>query len=123
MKPIVINEKNTWRISDAIKEAEGRAKERTLIWPDLFMAIKIIEDKLDIPKVAMTGIKVDVDVHAQKFPNAYKYTPMSTHAIIEKTKAGWKLTNVSRDICRTKQFEVTLTEAAKHALIKRVEKF
>lgn len=123
MKPIVINNKNIQRINNAIAEAEGRATERTINYHLLCRSIFEIEVWLGIPKVAMTGIKAHIDYHAQTFPRAYKYTPMSTHALVEKTRTGWKLIDVYRDACRAKRYTLTLTDTTKQALIERCEKF
>lgn len=120
---IAIKVENARRIEDAIKEAEGRATERTVDYLDLTYAIKEIEKRLDIPKVAMNGIMAHIDYHAQSFAKAYKYTPMSTHAIVKKTTSGWNLIGVHRDACRTKKYILDLPEAAKQALIERCEKF
>lgn len=120
---IVIKWDNIERINEAIKQAEGRATERLIKYENIDHAVFEIEHKLDIPKVAMLGIMVDIDWNAQKFPNAYKYAPMSTHATIKKTASGWNLIGVHRDTCRTKKYDVLLTEVAKQALIERVEKF
>lgn len=120
---IVINVENTKRIEDAIKEAEGRATERTIDYLDLTYAIKEIEKKLDIPKVSMTGIIAHIDYHAQTFAKAYKYTPSSTHAVVKKTASGWNLIGVHRNVCHTKRYMLNLTETAIQALIERVEKF
>lgn len=123
MKPIVIKDDNIIRINDAIKSAEGRATERRIKYENLSHAIFEIEHKLDIPKSAMVGCYVNIDYNAQKFPRAYKYTPQSTHAIIQKTKAGWNLVGIRRDICRTWKYEVALTNTAKQALIDSRTKF
>ena len=120
---IVIKWDNIERINEAIKQAEGRAKERRIKYENIDYAIFEIEKKLDIPRVAMLGIMVDIDCNAQKFPNAYKYTPESTHAVVKKTASGWNLIGVHRGVCRTKKFMVTLTEVAKQALIERCERF
>ena len=120
---IVIKAENVRRIEDAIKQAEGRATERTIDYLDLTYGIKEIEKRLDIPKVAMTGITAHIDYHAQTFANAYKYTPMSTHAVIKKTASGWNLIGVHRDACRTKRYILDLPEAAKQALVERCVRF
>ena len=120
---IVIKWDNIERINEAIKQAEGRAKERKIRYENIDHAIFVIEKKLDIPKVAMLGIVVDIDYNAQKFPNAYNYTPESTHAVIKKTASGWNLIDVHRGICRTRKYVVTLTEVAKQALVERCVRF
>lgn len=120
---IVIKVDNVRRIEDTIKAAEGRASERLIDFLDLTYAIKEIEKKLDIPKVAMTGITAHIDCHAQTFAKAYKYTPMSTHAIVKKTTSGWNLIGVHRDTCRTKKYLLDLPETAKQALVDRCTRF
>lgn len=122
---MLIKETNRTRIEEMIKEAEGRATARTIDYEDVEKAILYLEEKLDIPKKHMEGIKAHIDINAQAFPNAYQHTPISTHIHIIRKKTGWDLVKVSRDICKspTQKFKVWLTDKAKEAIIDRFSHF
>lgn len=122
-KEIVIKEANKEKIDIAINEAEGRATARTIGYLSIVLAIDEIERRLGIKKKAMTGITAEIDDHAQVFPAAYKYTPYSTHAYIEKTATGWKLTDITREPTGRKKITLNLTDEAKKAIIERMEQF
>ena len=121
MKPIKINEANLEKINKAIDEAEGRATVRRIGGMSVLNAVKEIEEHFDIPKKLMTGIMVDVDINAQNFPKAYKYTPESTQFIVLRKKSGWYLMGVTRDNCRvpSKKFLKigAFTEEQKNAIM------
>ena len=118
---MLIKETNRAKIEQIIKDAEGRATARTIDYYDIAMAIWNLERKLDIPKVKMEGIETYVDVNAQDFPNAYKYTPTSTHFHAVRKKAGWDLVKVYRDPCQRpgRKYEVHLSDTAKEAILER----
>lgn len=125
MKTIIIKESNKEKINQAIKDAEGRASARTITYDDIIQDIKNVEQTLGIAKKDMVGIEVDVDHHAQNFPNAYKYTPESTQYIIRKKASGWELLSVDRYRTRREghRYNVKLTAEAKAAIIKRMSDF
>lgn len=109
-------------VEKAIKEAEGKARERTICASDIYMALEEVEENLSIPKKYMSGISVEADLNAQSFANAYKYKPMSTHFTAEYKNGSWRLTDICRDVCRPNpRIRLSLTEDAKAALIKRFE--
>lgn len=103
-KSIIICEKNREAIENWISEAEGKATARCLTFKGLTYRIEQLEAALGIAKKDMEGIKYDLDDNAQNFPHAYKYKPDSTHAVIERTKGKWRLTEVYRYTCRTEKY-------------------
>jgi hypothetical protein len=113
------------KIIEALEKAQGRCKERTVEPEDIFKAIKDIEEELKIPKCRMDGITVDVDVFAQKFPNAYKYTAMSTHFSLKFKSGKYYLTDVFRGACRTSgnPYKLELTPESIEALVDRFKEF
>ena len=113
------------KINAAIAAAEGKAKVRKLTPKDVYNAISEIEDRLNIPKKSMEGIKVVVDVNANTFPNAYKYIPESTYFESVFKSGSWKLTDVYRykTAGKTCGYNVSLTDNAKTAIISRLERF
>lgn len=126
MKPIKVIEGNRDRINAAISESEGRATVRRICFDDIVSALAQYERELGIPKTSMTGIELDLDINAQTFPGAYKYTPDSTHARVVRTASGWALTHVTRDTCRgpTRRVEVlSMPGPAVRALLIRVQAY
>ena len=104
-------------ITAEIEAAEGRAYERTLTAREIIDSLTRLERRLNIPRKYMVGIKVKIDVNAQKFPSAYKYTPMSTVFFAEYRKSGWFLTSVQRRSCGSKEYQITLTPEAENAIL------
>ena len=105
----------------AIAAAEGRASVRQITPRKIVECVQEIEERLHISKRAMAGTSASVDYHAQKFPSAYRYVPESTHFTVEFNGKSWYLTAVARDTCRTTKYHVTLSEAAKAAIIENAE--
>ena len=122
---IRICEENRDKMQKALNAVQGRCKERTITVDDIIYGVKDIEDNLKIAKKAMIGIKVESDQCCQNFPNAYKYTPYSTQYGMERTSSGWFLTWVDRKPTKRlgNQYNLTLTEDAKKALVERFTKF
>lgn len=116
-----IKESNIEKIKKEIDKAEGRASARTILAEDMIKACNYVEKKLGINKVDLVGVEINVDLNAQNFPRAYKYTPESTHFSAIYKKSGWYLMSVYRGWTRTRgnTYWVTLTEKAQAAVIKR----
>lgn len=127
---IIVNEKNREKIAEAIKKAEGRATARCISYDHIVKTIARIERHLSIPKKHMTGITVSVDYWAQTFPTAYKsachfHAPESTHFCMTRTASGWAVTDIYRYFTQSpsKAVSLTLTDAARQALIESRETF
>lgn len=122
---MLIKETNKTKIEEMIKAAEGKSKERVITYDDMIHSIRKIENYLGIPKKHMEGIYADVDVWAQNFPRAYKYTPKGTQFYMVKKKSGWDLLRVSREITRRAYhtYQLELTDDAKEAIIKAHSNF
>lgn len=111
------NEATLKALKDAIKEAEGRATARRISINDIFAHCKAVEEKLNISKKAMNGVKIHCDPNAQEFPKAYKYTPESTHFTAEYKNGTWRVTDVFRDVCGKHDTAIELTEEAEKAIL------
>jgi hypothetical protein len=122
---IRICKENRDKIQKALDAVQQKCKERTITVDDIIYSVKDIQDNLKIAKKAMIGIKVESDQCCQNFPNAYKYTPYSTQYVMECTSTGWFLTWVDRKPTKRSgnQYNLTLTEDAKKALVERFTKF
>ena len=119
-----INVKNTEKLIAAIAAAEGRAKIRTINADDIVAVLTEVDERLEIisTKTDAIGTIVDIDIHAQHFPNAYKYTPESTQFTAKLTRNGWSITGICRSRTRapSKRIVLTLTEATKEHILSRV---
>lgn len=123
---IKVNEANLEKIQTALDEVQGRCKERIVTAKRVMKSCEEIEEYFGISKKAMTGLVVNVDVHAEKYARAYKYTPRSTQYTLERRASGWYVYNIGREITggTLKMFEVsTMPEETKKALINRFTKF
>ena len=113
------------KIIDAIQSAEGRASARTILPWDIARKLNEIEDKLGIAKKALEGVSVDVDIHAQDFPKAYKYTPESTQFSAVFRGGSWRITNIERNSTRRygREVVVTHTDESRKAILDRFTTF
>lgn len=111
-------------LTAAIKEAEGRATARTITAADIIDTLNDIEHELRISKKAMNGIHIRADINAQKFPGSYKYIPESTHFQATYKNGSWRITSITREVCRQgMHIEVTHTEESRKAILDRMSKF
>ena len=108
-------------LAKAITEAEGpRVSARKIDVKDIVDDLIAINDYLGITKKAMKGTTVHVDHNAQAFPGAYKGTPESTQFTAEFTSA-WFITDISRDTCTRRKYDLKLSETAKEAYLLNAE--
>lgn len=127
MKEIKINEKNITAIEEAIKEAQGKATERTITAQNIIeYAEKIrIDAQTYSSKKATVGMTAVIDKHAQRFARAYKYAPQSTQFQILCKATGWYLVDVYRATCHgssSGECDIVLTEAQKADLLEYAKK-
>ena len=96
-----INLNHTDKLNDAIESAEVRCNARLINADDIETEVKEIEKFLAplLPKTQWKGARFEIDPNAQHFANSYKYTPESTHAVIERGATGWFIVDISRDRC------------------------
>ena len=123
---IIINETNKAKIENAISEAEGRATCRTITFDNIVRATEGIEKKLGVPKKYLEGVRYGVDIHAQNFPNAYKYRAESTHFTLEFSKGKWRVTTISRYYTRRSGHDyqcIIMPEETKEKVIENLMNF
>lgn len=121
MKEIIIKESNKERIESAIREAEGKAKVRTIDYNIIKMMIGKIEKKFNFAlKKEMEGLEVIADFHAHSYPRAYKYGPESTFVRMKYNKCSWRLTDIYRSTQRKDRSDEFWVTAMPEALEKSV---
>lgn len=113
------------KLNDIIAESEGRASARTITAVDIADELEKIEERLSISKRAMQDVKVEVDCNAQSFPSAYGYTPYSTWFTAVYKSGSWTITDIYRykTAGATSGHYITLTDAAKKAILDRISTF
>ena len=108
-------------LTAAIAAVEGpRVSVRKIDDKDIIDDLIAINNYLGITKKAMKGTTVHVDHNAQAFPGAYKGTPESTQFTAEFTSA-WFITDISRDTCTRRKYNLQLSETAKEAYLLNAE--
>lgn len=108
-------------LTAAIAAVEGpRVSVRKIDAKDIIDDLIAINNYLGITKKAMKGTTVHVDHNAQAFPGAYKGTPESTQFTAEFTSA-WFITDISRDTCTRRKYNLQLSETAKEAYLLNAE--
>ena len=125
MKEIKIPKMPTDETNNALQAAldavQKRCKARTITVSEIYHALTIIRDKLNIPACHMDGVRVICDIHAQRFPGAYKRNgrPESTWFVAEFRRGQWVVTDISRLYCTdgTRWCSVHLTPEAEKAII------
>ena len=101
----IINITNLDAITNAIREAEGKAHARTLEPGAIGRAVERAESKLQalgIPKKYWAGCTIQFV--PEQVANSYNAFPSGTHATVLRGKSGWFLTNVHRGRCGSKRF-------------------
>lgn len=113
-------------VAEKLESLQKRCSVRIISEESIKQILQEYTEKLGISKKALLGSEVvDCDINAQNFPNAYRYTPESTHfSAIYKT-TGWVVTNIWRDRCNTanNRLYCRLSETAKEAIIKNLSSF
>lgn len=107
-------------ITAALDATQKGCTARTINLTDIMVILHNVEVNLGISKAAMKGVFVTY-TGARQFPNSYRFRPESTHFTATFDGRAWRITEVFRATCpdRKDNTTVTLTEAAKAALIEK----
>ena len=113
-----INKDNGEKLKEAIKEAEGKATARVITVPEILRSIDDLQIKLDtlMKRKDQVGTTAWIDINAQSFPSAYKYTPESTCFSAKKTSSGWFMIGIKRATCTNKEIILGLSDEQKSAI-------
>lgn len=117
------------KLEVGLSEVQGNCDVRLLSLDNLLECIELAEEVIhgdgrhQIAKKDLEGTKVIIDPHARKFPNAYKYIPESTQAVVVYTRGTWRIIKVKRDTCKSVGHKCTilLSDSAKAAIIEAIE--
>ena len=118
---------NLDKVKEALTKANGRAKERLAYPSDVVVAVLMVErhlEKIGIPKNLWKGLMVEVDLRAQKFPRAYKWSADSTQFAIERRASGWFLVWTYRGACGEQKYKFSkpFTAEQEKAILKHATK-
>lgn len=121
---IIIDSTHSEELAQAIVNAEKRCRARTITVEHILSACAQAEEFLGIPKYALKDVRVFVDPHAQRFPNAYgKHgaAPMSTHFTMVHNGKNWHLIDIERakTCVPSMALQFRLTPLAKEKIIER----
>ena len=123
---IKITDKNIEKIKEAIRNGNGRARERIGSYDDLMSAITLIKEKFNISKKAFEDCKFQINSCPAEFYNAYykKGTPKSTFYYIQMHSNNWYLYDIQRERCTSKRiYVVNFTDKAKDEVIYNLYEF
>lgn len=127
MKPIIVNGAagNVAKLAAELDRVQSHVRVRTISAEDVSKALDGVTARFRIPKTALEGVWVTVDLNAQKFPNAYKGIPESTFFSAMYAKRAWRVTEVwrGRTAMPKHMVDVVLTEAAVYALTANYRSF
>lgn len=127
VKPVILNgkAKNNAALHATLDCIQSRSRVRSIAVDDIYKAAAHVEKKLGIPKKALEGVQVHVDLYAQTFPSAYRGIPESTQFDMVFSKCFWRVVKVSREQCKSSghDYSVTFSDEARKALVERFESF
>lgn len=96
---IAINGKHHEKLADALNDAQKRCSARCLTVEQVEAVLESINSRLDrIAKKAIAGTRI-IYTGAEKFPNAYRHIPESTHFTAEHNGRYWAIVAVWRGVC------------------------
>jgi len=121
-----INVSNEAKLNGLIKSEQIRCTARIIDYSDIVATVTEIEKKLEslLPKTAWIGVKIYVDLHAQSFPGAYKYSPESTQFIVARGSSDWFIIGLGRayTCTPTNRMRVVFTDIQKEKMIEFITK-
>jgi hypothetical protein len=81
-----------------LHNVQGRATERTLTSHDVLRVFDTLTKYWNeiAPKKALKGLEVCINMYAQTYPSAYKYSPATTFLIFVHDGSNFILSNIVR---------------------------
>lgn len=122
MKEINMKNANAMgRLTLELEAVQAKSSVRNIEPKDIVEWLEYIQTHLGISKKALNGVKVEVDIHAQDFPAAYKYQPVSTHFCAIFKNGSWRVTNITRSRCGRIRCQIYHTEDSRKAIQQRFD--
>lgn len=121
---INIKDKYIPQLQQAIDEAEGKAKVRTITAEALIAACNKMSAYLGIAPAHLKGVKAQIDLNSSDFRNSSSaYPSNSTIAYVEHTGKEWSLVDVARQFTQpsSRAVRFDLTDEAREWILKRME--
>lgn len=101
---------------------QKRCTARTITSYKMIEYIYNMNSNMRISKKALSGTTATIDIHAQKFSNAYKYIPESTQFTLEYKNGKTYITNIFRDMCHNtvnQECIIQYTDLAKNEILEK----
>ena len=121
---IVIKEENKDGIEKILNEVQKLCRVRLITYNEMYDFLEKLRKLYPISNKNLNGCVFEIDLNAQTFPSAYKYTPESTQFEVIYKNGYFKLIAVYR--YQTKgpksKVEAKLTSEAEAAILKSFEK-
>lgn len=108
-------------ITAELAYVERGCKVRKITTADILDALRAVEERLSIAKAKLDMTRVTVDVHARRFPSAYRGIPESTVFTAVNRRGVWYVTGIYRRQTHapTRAVHLRLSDTAKAALLDR----
>lgn len=119
MKSVILKEKNRETIEQELENVQRRCTARLINYNCIDSMSKKLKKYYGLSNKDLNGCKFIIDLHAQTFPSAYKYTPNSTKIILEFKNSYWKIIDIFRAETNRENgvVEAHLTEQAQKTII------
>jgi len=102
MATSIIRLTDTEALAEAIRNAEGRATQRTL-WPDLVERACDAAERalaaLGVTKADRVGVVVEVN-GSERLPSSYSYAADATYVQMRRARDGWRYESARRSTNR-----------------------
>ena len=125
MRINISTEKGMEKLQLELDQIQKQCRVRTVTASEILSAAEKIIEKLHISKKALNGSQACLDLNAENLLCYGNSIPESTIVTMEFCNGHWFVTDICRDRTRRAghNVEMTLSEAAKEALIQRFSSF
>lgn len=126
MKAISMNSETAKdRIERQLAYIQRSCTARTITYADIVRALNTVEERIGVPRCALDGTEVVVDINGDNFPSAYKYTPYSTVFRAVNKSGKWVILDVYRAPTHrfSQRVKCILSETTKHYVLERLCSF
>lgn len=119
---VIVKSKNAVKITNVLDAANGQARERITDYYDVAIAVDSLTEKFK--GINKENLKIEVNIHAQKFARCYKGVPMATTFVLLFKRGKWRLLSANRVPCSATHFRVLrMEEATRTSILRQYETF